>query len=567
MSKKTLTWILGIALLLLPMCAGTFESVASAEPVPREAEDASRTPTTQQGDTNQLAETDAGPSATSAPADSIDSQTWLSENKSWLFSGVAIGLPSLVVGIIGLSLVCRSKRAEQGSPQVATTHGTQSPSTPIQARDIGGDLSIGNSTGLDGDGLAKVVESAGESVANPLCSVITDLSSRLEDANREIGRWKERAIHRAEEGEKKGEPQATAALAAVRKTGDTELLLKYLLALREGGVGGTAELNREIAAVAYLRGEIQTAQAALSQILEVLPDDMFAINVTGQIHTLRGDLEKAQAAYERIGELADSANDPHAQAVAYGNLGILHSVRGDLDKAEEMFNKSLKLFEQLGNKEGRATSCGNLGNVYFTRGELDKAEKMYSKALKLDEQLGNKEGRATSCGNLGIVYKTRGELDKAEIMYSKALKLNKQLGNKEGMARDYGNLGILYKTRGELDKAEEMYNKAMELFEQLGSKEGMATSCGNLGNVCYTRGDLGKAQQMHNKALELNEQLGSKKGMANACGNLGIVYEQRGELARAREYWIKARDLYSEIGIPHEVQEVQGWIDELDAAQ
>jgi hypothetical protein len=32
---------------------------------------------------------------------------------------------------------------------------------------------------------------------------------------------------------------------------------------------------------------------------------------------------------------------------------------------------------------------------------------------------------------------------------------------------------------------------------------------------------------------------------------------------RAREYWIRSRDLYAEIGMPHKVQQVQGWIDEL----
>ncbi len=594
MSKKTLTWILGIALLLLPMCAGTFESVASAEPAPREAEDASRTPTTQQGDTNQLAETDAGLSPTSAPADSTDVRTWLSENKDWL--GIVIALSALLVTIVGLPLVRRSKRPEEGSPrgmsdeaviklvktmlehasaerqpsngsneQQQNAHSEEDgPITQTAVRDVGGNLHIGNTYG-DVDGKKDVLDRL--LGAHQQIGQLQGESEQLKGESKQQKRQLADAVRRAEVGGQKGEQQAIVALAAVRKTGDTELLLKYLLAQREAGVGDPAELNREIAAVAFLRGEISIAQTALVQILDVLPDDMSAINMTGVIHALRGDLEKAQAALERILELAESAEDPQAQAVACGNLGILFSTRGELDKAEEMHNKSLDLSKQLGRKKGMAAQYGNLGILHFMRGDLDKAEEMYNKALDLNKQLGRKEGMACDYGNLGLVYATKGELDTAAGMYNKALDLNKQLGRKEGMAIQYGNLGNIYMARGELDKAEEMHLKSLEIEKQLGHKEGMASDYGNLGIVYMACGELSKTEEMYNKALELFEQLGSKEGMATACGNLGVVYEQRGELGKAREYWILSRDLFNEIGMPHMVEKVQGWIDELDAAQ
>ena len=94
-----------------------------------------------------------------------------------------------------------------------------------------------------------------------LLSVMKHLSSEPGDAHREVGMLRGQlaaAIRRAEEGDKRGEPEAKAAVADLRETGDTASLLKLLLAMRETSPADVLELDLEIAAVAYLRGEIET---------------------------------------------------------------------------------------------------------------------------------------------------------------------------------------------------------------------------------------------------------------------------------------------------------------------
>ena len=91
----------------------------------------------------------------------------------------------------------------------------------------------------------------------------------------------------------------------------------------------------------------------------------------------------------------------------------------------------------------------------------------------------------------------------------------------------------------------------------------MAINYGNLGMIYDTRGELDRAEEMYQKALAINEKLGRQEGIAIQYANLGLVADARGELDRAREQWTKARDLYAKIGMPHEVKQVQGWLDEL----
>jgi len=65
------------------------------------------------------------------------------------------------------------------------------------------------------------------------------------------------------------------------------------------------------------------------------------------------------------------------------------------------------------------------------------------------------------------------------------------------------------------------------------------------------------------KSLEIDVQLGNRKGIAIGYYNLGTIYNSRGEISKARDNWIRSRNMYHDIGMSHEVEDVQGWIDRL----
>lgn len=57
-----------------------------------------------------------------------------------------------------------------------------------------------------------------------------------------------------------------------------------------------------------------------------------------------------------------------------------------------------------------------------------------------------------------------------------------------------------------------------------------------------------------------------REGMASNYGNLGIISQKRGDLDEAGNLWTKARDLYARMGMPHMVEQMQGWLDSLPGA-
>ena len=161
----------------------------------------------------------------------------------------------------------------------------------------------------------------------------------------------------------------------------------------------------------------------------------------------------------------------------------------------------------------------------------------------------------------GVAQEDGADLDAAQASYQRLLELAPEDAGWRAIA--LGNLGNIAYTRGDLDEAERLYREALEIFSTLGSLKGQAAVPGNLGIIAWTRGDLDEAERLFNEALELNRKLGSLEGQANQLGNLGIIAEERGDLAQAAALWTEARDLYARIGMPHRVELVQGWLDEL----
>jgi tetratricopeptide (TPR) repeat protein len=190
------------------------------------------------------------------------------------------------------------------------------------------------------------------------------------------------------------------------------------------------------------------------------------------------------------------------------------------------------------------------------QGQLVEAETIFAQAI-------TKGTNPDAFNRYGHFLQRVGRLAQSEVMYQRVIELGKAAGSEEWQAKGYGTIGLIYKTRGELDRAEEMHKKSLEISEGLGRQEGMAAQYGNLGLIYRRRGELDRAEDMHNKSLEIEKRLGHQEGVAADYSNLGAIAEKRGETAIARDFWTKARDLYRKMGIAHEAEETQKWLDDL----
>ncbi len=292
--------------------------------------------------------------------------------------------------------------------------------SPIQQISIN---TSGNPTihqGISAEELAKIVRDMTADHA----SEVQGRDDRIKELETQVAS----APRRPEEADRQGVPDTKGRIEQLRQSGDTARLLEFLLVLAEAGKEDV-ELRREIAAVAYLRGEIDVAERALQDILRVLPDDLVALNRMGHVHDARGRLDEARASYtEKSGNIRAAWIGAAAIVAAAIIGGIVMTI--------------------LSSRQG------------IGRKELAK--------LEIRERLGSQEGMADDYGNLGLLYQTRGDLDEAERMHRKSLEINRRLGRPEGMAIQYANLGTIYQTRGDGKQAREYWIKSRDLYTRIG---------------------------------------------------------------------------------------------------
>lgn len=398
-------------------------------------------------------------------------------------------------------------RASTGG-MAASTSGTQSPTV--------GQGSV--NYGVDTDRVIALAESKG---------VLAERLRTTEAENAELKKQLTNALSRVGEDADEGDEDSKQAISAARETGDLSKLQAVLVehADQRGeeildAASDYLELCREIAAVAYLRGDIEESFERLRIILRFEPNDLFAHNGLGVLFILRGDLEEAQKAFTHV---RDNTSDIQWHSIAYGNLGWIEETRGNLDQAEEYLQRSLAISERLDSSAEVAAGYSHLGIIEAERGNLDAAETHHRHAIAIAERIEDQYMSADGYGNLGLIEQRRKNLDKSESLHKQALKINKGLGRQERMAVQYGNLGLIERSRGNLDAAE-----------------------------AYLK-----------KALELNEHLQNLEGMAREYANLGLIENGRGNNSAARDYWCKSLELFERVGVKPKIELVQGWLDAL----
>ncbi len=315
-------------------------------------------------------------------------------------------------------------------------------------------------------------------------------------------------------------------------------------------------------AAQYLQSELQSAQeendglkkAIAGLVAKESPQADDALE-----HLRKGDTEQAKRLYREIGETkANEGTTANKEAAeAYVNLGAI-AFLNDTDEALTAYAKATEFDPE------NADAWNKLGILQGRKGDLDAAEASYNKLLSLLQPEAEKGKLAVALGNLGVIAHNRGNSNDAEDFQNRSLTLFREIGYREGMAVCLGNLGLITQSRGDYGNAIAYHQQSLAIHDELDNKVGRAIALSNLGLIAYKQDHLDIAEELLTCSLALNEELGRKEGTAIALSNLGLVAKIHGNLDKTYTLWAQAQNLFEELGMPHKVEEIQGWIDSLD---
>ena len=153
----------------------------------------------------------------------------------------------------------------------------------------------------------------------------------------------------------------------------------------------------------YNHGQLASTIDMAQKLTEKYPNAFIVWNILGAAAAQKGQLEKANIAFQRVISIQPDYTD------AYNNLGNVLRDQGQLEEAIEVYNKALSL------KPDHAEANYNIGLALKGQGKLDEAIAAYSKAISL------KPDYADAYNNLGNALQEQEKFNEAIEAYSKAL--------------------------------------------------------------------------------------------------------------------------------------------------
>lgn len=166
-------------------------------------------------------------------------------------------------------------------------------------------------------------------------------------------------------------------------------------------------------------------------------------------------------------ELALTYQYRDLEFTAMNNTGVLYQLRGDIDKAREYYIKSAEIMETIPHeKYALCFSLLNIGHTYRKQNRWNEAEPWYNKALPVCQSCGNTEGEASIYIGLKEMYIAKQDYKKQAMYYQQLQFKTDSLHLSQQYSRANLELETIYKTaqkEKEINREKEKRNRLIFL--------------------------------------------------------------------------------------------------------
>lgn len=294
------------------------------------------------------------------------------------------------------------------------------------------------------------------------------------------------AVERVQRQAVAGDQLAVEALDEATKTGKLDLIQSALIGLADRFSGDIAEdslkrvvISREIATVAFHRGDIEEAQKRLDAVLATTPDDIDALNILASIHILKEEPDAATAILNRMIEIAPL--NPEVQCVGLGNLANVAMIKGDVDEAARLHTDVLRIAKEEGLHAQLAMAQMNLGLIRMKQDRADLAESDLAEAVKLFESLNLRQHLPKALCGLARASIELGHLKEASSFLARAKEETGRGDNPRDLAECHSVEGWLHYAGEDYASAADSFEREVALAEKLRSYSGAVATRKMLG--------------------------------------------------------------------------------------
>jgi tetratricopeptide (TPR) repeat protein len=292
------------------------------------------------------------------------------------------------------------------------------------------------------------------------------------------------------------------------------------------------------------KGAIQKARALYESVVKALDERQpsaqlgHALNGLSNVSSSQGNYEdalkfarRAEAVYEKLGDVQGRAYALNSEGIAEGELG-------QYSNAQDSFRKALAFSQGKDDRLTAVRTLNNLGNVYYFPGQYLEALRSYEAAWAILEKNPSEKWtyywRDITQINEATLYQRLGRYEKALETYKRLQARSRSLSASD-RAHMLTNLGALYRRLGDPWKALESYRAAAQLYEKQHDADGELSVLKNLGIVyALDQADLKSAERVFRQSMSWAVATKNQREEMQAHLYLGETLLRKQELNAAR---------------------------------
>ncbi len=295
----------------------------------------------------------------------------------------------------------------------------------------------------------------------------------------------------------------------------------------------SAEINIELASY-FLRKDVKKAldhsNVALDQSESV--DDkalkIRALNQSGKVHWLQGNLDESANKYDQAITLAKEIDNKPLLLKSIGDKGILLASQAKYEEGILLFMEAKKGWESIQDSFEIAKISGNLGVAYRALGSSEEAIQHFQDGLTYFE---SKQDTTNICRitlNIAKLYRSLGNYETALTKASSLKPYVEPLDDYNIKSNVYTTLGLLHNHLGNYEEARLEFIRGLKLKEQLGGKSDLSTAYANVSYTYANLDSLNIAEKFAKKAYDLGIENNNRYNILGAGKALGSVYSKKG---------------------------------------
>ena len=331
-----------------------------------------------------------------------------------------------------------------------------------------------------------------------------------------------------------------------------------------------ANCIRALGDVYYAMAEYEPARQHYEQAQTIYAQighrqgEAHCIRTLGHVHRMLNEYKPARQHYEQAQTIYAQISHRQGEANCIRVLGHVHFSQSEYKLAHQHYEQAQTIYAQIGHRQGEANCIRALGNVYRMQREYESACQCYKQAQMIYAQIGIRQGEAHCILALGHVHLNLNEYESARQRYEQAQTIYAQIGHRRGEANCIGALGNVHRMQDEYELACRHLKQAQTIYARIGHRLGEANCIQALGNVDRMQGEYKSACRRFEQAQKIYETINGRYRYAWNWAYLGLAYKRLKKTDQAYRCLEKAIVIFEAIDLPHEIETVRPWLNDLE---